>query len=451
MKPAATVTPATTVTVDDFTLNTTIQRLGKAAIQSPMPEASFIESESTPLFLDSEHLEELNGKPPIAVSFESAGPRREIYFDPSKTKCAVVTCGGLCPGLNDVIRAIVMEAFHKYNIPTVLGIRYGLEGFIPKYAHDVIELTPQVVTDIHQFGGTILGSSRGPQNPGEIVDALERMNVSALFMIGGDGTMKATQAIVDEASKRNLRISVIGIPKTIDNDINFISQSFGFETAVFKATEAIQCAHTEALGYKNGIGLVKLMGRESGFIAAHSTLALKEVNFVLIPEIPFALHGEGGLLPALANRLLKRKHAVIVAAEGAGQHLLEARGSTDASGNVKLADVADVLQREIKTYLDQQKIPFSMKYIDPSYIIRSIPANANDKVYCGFLGQNAVHAAMSGRTNMVVGKLMERYVHLPLELVTHKRRKLNVKSEYWQAVLESTGQPELATLPVKHS
>ena len=439
--------PASTVTIGDFTLNTTVQRLGKAGIQSPLPPASFIESESVPLFLDSEHLEELHGKPPVAVSFETAGPRKDLYFDPSKTKCAVVTCGGLCPGINDVIRAIVMEAFHKYRIPTLLGIRYGLEGFIPKYAHDVVELSPHKVADIHQFGGTMLGSSRGPQDPAEIVDALERMNISALFMIGGDGTMKATQAIVGEIAQRNLRIAVIGIPKTIDNDINFINQSFGFETAVFKATEAIQCAHTEALGYKNGIGLVKLMGRESGFIAAHSTLAMKEVNFVLIPEIPFALHGEGGLLPELAKRLVTRKHAVIVAAEGAGQHLLEARSETDPSGNVVLSDVADVLRREIKTYLDRENIPFSMKYIDPSYIIRSVPANANDKVYCGFLGQNAVHAAMSGRTNMVVAKLMDRYVHLPLDLVTRKRRKLNVLSEYWQAVLESTGQPELATAP----
>jgi 6-phosphofructokinase 1 len=436
--------PDTKISLDDCTLDTRIQVLGKASILSPMPAASLIEEEHIPLFLDSEHVEELNGKPPQPVSFENAGPRRLLYFDPSKTKCAIVTCGGLCPGINDVIRAIVMEAFHKFRVPTVLGIRYGLEGFIPQYAHEVVELTPQKVTDIHQFGGTILGSSRGPQEAADIVDALERMNVSALFMIGGDGTMKAAKAIVDEISRRNLRVSLIGIPKTIDNDINFISQSFGFETAVFKATEAIQCAHTEALGYKNGIGLVKLMGRESGFIAAHATLAMKEVNFLLIPEIPFALHGKGGLLPALAERLLLRKHAVIVAAEGAGQHLLQARGETDPSGNAALADVADVLRNEIKRYLTDEGIPFSMKYIDPSYTIRSIPANANDKVYCGFLGQNAVHAALAGKTNMVVAKIMERYVHLPLDLVTRKRRRLNTHSAYWQAVLESTGQPELA-------
>ena len=286
----------------------------------------------------------------------------------------------------------------------------------------------------------MLGSSRGPQSPEEIVDTLERSNVNVLFVIGGDGTMKAALAISSEVQSRGLKISVIGIPKTIDNDINFIPQSFGFETAAFKATEAIECAHTEACGVPNGIGLVKLMGRESGFIAARAALALKEVNFVLIPEAPFAFEGEGGLLPALEERLRSRGHAVIVAAEGAGQHLMESHTGKDASGNPVLGDVADLLRKNINDYLGKRGIDHSMKYIDPSYIIRSIPANANDKVYCGFLGQYAVHAAMAGRTDMVVGKIQDRYVHLPLELVTRKRRKLNIYSDLWRAVLESTGQ-----------
>ncbi len=418
--------------------------MGKPSILSPMASAHLLENDLTPLFLDGDQMDELNGKAPIAVSFEPMGPRKNIYFDPSKTKCAIVTCGGLCPGINDVIRAIVMEAYYKYHIPSVLGIRYGLEGFIPSYGHNVMELTPEKVADIYQFGGTFLGSSRGPQDKVAIVDALERLNVNILFMIGGDGTMRAMASIVEEITKRNLRISVIGIPKTIDNDINFISQSFGFETAVFKATEAIQCAHTEALGYKNGIGIVKLMGRESGFIAAHATLALKEVNFVLVPEEPFVLHGKGGLLEELADRLAKRKHAVIVVAEGAGQHLVESTCKTDASGNIILADIADLLQAEIKQYMKENNIPFSIKYIDPSYIIRSVPANANDSVYCGFLGQGAVHAAMAGRTDMVVAQVMGKYVHLPLELVTQKRKRINIHSEFWRTVLESTGQAEIS-------
>ena len=390
------------------------------------------------IVVDEELSEEVNA--PFSVCLEAAGPRKKLYFDTTRAKCAIVTCGGLCPGINDVIRAIVMEAFHAYNVPSILGIPYGLEGFIPKYGHVPVELTPSSVSDIHRFGGTMLGSSRGPQSPEEIVDTLERSNVNVLFVIGGDGTMKAALAISGEVQSRGLKISVIGIPKTIDNDINFIPQSFGFETAAFKATEAIECAHTEACGVPNGIGLVKLMGRESGFIAARAALALKEVNFVLIPEAPFAFEGEGGLLPALEERLRSRGHAVIVAAEGAGQHLMESHNGKDASGNPVLGDVADLLRKNISDYLGKRGIDHSMKYIDPSYIIRSIPANANDKVYCGFLGQYAVHAAMAGRTDMVVGKIQDRYVHLPLELVTRKRRKLNIYSDLWRAVLESTGQ-----------
>ena len=434
---------ATRIDLDGYTLDTAIPTLGEARIPSLLPYTHFT-SGHVPVFLDNEFIDELEGKEPIAASFEAAGPRRNLYFDSSKAKCAIVTCGGLCPGINDVIRALVMEAFHNYNVPAVLGIRYGLEGFIPKYGHDIVELTPHMVSDIHQFGGTILGSSRGPQSADDIVDALERLNVSVLFVIGGDGSMKAMNSIMVEVKKRNLRIAVIGIPKTIDNDINFISQSFGFETAVFKATEAIQCAHVEALGTRNSIGIVKLMGRESGFIAAHSTLALKEVNFVLIPEAPFVLEGEGGLLPALEARLKTRKHAVIVVAEGAGQHLLTESAETDASGNPILGDIGDFLRSEIKRYLKSKNMEHSIKFIDPSYIIRSVPANANDRVYCGFLGQNAVHAAMAGKTGMVVAKLMDRYVHLPLDLIIRKRQRLNPRSSYWRAVLESTGQIDLA-------
>lgn len=425
---------------------TKIRVLGPAKIASPLHFPHFMRNEPFPFYLDGEFLDNQCFEP-RKMLFELAGPRSHLYFDPSKAKCAIVTCGGLCPGINNVIRAIVMEAFYGYGVPAVLGVRYGLEGFIPEYGHEVIELTPNSVSNIHQFGGTILGTSRGPQSPEVIVDALERMNVNALFLIGGDGTMRAASSIARETVRRGLRISIIGIPKTIDNDINFISQSFGFETAVDKATEAIQCAHIEALGSMNGIGMVKLMGRESGFIAAHATMSIKEVNFVLVPEVPFALHGPGGLLPALEQRLRKRRHAVIVLAEGAGQELLSSTNMTDASGNIVLADIAEYLRAEIKAYFTERGFPYTCKYIDPSYIIRSVPANANDRVYCGMLGQFAVHAAMAGKTDMVVAKLMDRFVHMPLALVTTKRRKLNTCSDYWRAVLEVTGQAEFLSVP----
>ena len=415
-----------------------VPRLGEPHVDSPLACGAFLDETLTYLCLDKHQASDLES--PQFLAFESAGPRRKLYFDPGKTKCAIVTCGGLCPGLNDVIRAIVLEAHYAYGAPSVLGIRYGLEGFIPAYRHSVMELTPQVVEHIHQFGGTVLVSSRGPQDFSAIEDALERMNVSILFVIGGDGSMKAAQAINAEITRRNIRIAVVGIPKTIDNDINFVPQSFGFDTAVGKATEAISSAHVEATGSFNGVGIVKLMGRESGFIAAQAALALRDVNFVLVPEAPFELDGPQGLLAALKRRLQERGHAVILAAEGAGQHLLQSSGEHDASGNLLLGDIGEFLRKRITAYLKDEGIRFSIKYIDPSYLIRSVPANANDRVYCGFLGQYAVHAAMAGRTGMVVSKIMDRYVHVPLDLVTRKRRTMNVRSGLWRSVLESTGQ-----------
>jgi len=420
--------------------DTSTQNLGPAKVTSPLPVCRFVDDQKLiKMNIAPEILgEKENG--PIKLQFEEAGPRKNLYFDPSKTKCAIVTCGGLCPGINDVIRAIVMEAYHHYNVPSVLGIRYGLQGFIPKYGHPVRELRPENVSQIHEFGGTILASSRGPQSPEDIVDAMERMNISILFMIGGDGTMKAAQVIQEEVSRRNNKMSIIGVPKTIDNDVNFVSRTFGFDTAVEKATEAIRCAHTEALGAPRGIGMVKLMGRESGFIAAQATLALKEVNFVLIPESSFELQGDNGLLIHLEKRLENRGHAVIVVAEGAGQELFERKG-TDPSGNIILGDICSVLRKEIDEHFRKKDISITLKFIDPSYIIRSVPANSNDRVYCGFLGQHAVHAGMAGKTGMLVSMLQDRFIYLPLSLTTRKRRVLNTKSNYWGSVVASTGQP----------
>ena len=424
----------------DFAFDTDIPTLGTAKIPTTVTNQRFVDdAEPITLSMTSEELSELDSDT-IPIQFEKAGPRSKLYFDPSKIKCAIVSCGGLCPGLNDVIRSIVMQAHYHYKIRTVLGIRNGLRGFIPKYGYDVMELTPDSVTNIHHFGGTILGTSREQQPAEEIVDSLERMNISILFVIGGDGTMRAAKMIVDEITARNSNISVIGIPKTIDNDINFITRSFGFDTAVEKATEAIQCAHVEASCVAGGVGLVKLMGREAGFIAAQATLALQEVNFLLVPEQPFKLDGEDGLLKALERRLKARKHAVIVCAEGAGQDLMAERVKDGFSTNPVLGDICTLLIERIKAHFDKRGLEMYMKFIDPSYIIRSVPANAGDRVYCGFLGDHAVHAAMAGKTGMVVTQLKSSMVHLPLNLVTLKRRTLNTNSDYWCSVMDTTGQ-----------
>ncbi|WP_316899200.1 ATP-dependent 6-phosphofructokinase [Pseudodesulfovibrio indicus] len=425
--------------------STVIPCVGTAKISNPIKFGRFVDDEQDAVLVNISR-EKVEGnaktkKKPTHIYFEPAGPREKIYYDPSKTKCAVVTCGGLCPGLNDVIRAIVMAAYHEYKVPSVLGIQYGLAGFVPEQGYDVIELTPDFVSRIHEFGGTVLGSSRGPQDPEAIVDALERMNVSILFMIGGDGTMRAASKVVEEIEKRGLSISVVGLPKTIDNDINYVSPSFGFDTSVETAAMAIKGAHVEATGAPWGVGLVKVMGRDAGFIAAQSALSCQEVNFCLVPEDPFDIDGENGLLAALDARMKRRGNAVIVVAEGAGQDMLEESGKKDASGNVKLSDIAALLKREIVAHFKAQNIDISLKYIDPSYIIRSVPANANDRIYCSFLGIHAVHAGMSGRTGLVISRWNGRYVHIPMALVTKGKKRINTCSNYWRAVLESTGQP----------
>jgi len=376
------------------------------------------------------------------LSFEKAGPQEHIYFEPSKTKVAIVTCGGLCPGLNNVIRALVMQLTYRYPVKRIVGIRYGYEGFIPKYGHPVMELTPVVVDEIHTRGGTLLGSSRGNQDVGEIVNTLERLGINILFTIGGDGTQKGAMAIQDEIAKRNLKISVAGIPKTIDNDINLIDRSFGFETSCAIANDIIRDAHNEARGAYNGIALIKLMGRDAGFIVAHSALSIPEVNFAIIPEMKFDLDGPNGFLEILRKRLTNKQHAVIVVSEGAGQFLFENNGQhRDASGNVKYEDIGLYLKKRITDYFKEINFNHSIKYIDPSYIIRSAPAIANDSKFCIQLAQNAVHAAMSGKTGFVVGHWNGHFTLLPMSLAVQERKRINIESELWYNVLETTGQP----------
>jgi 6-phosphofructokinase 1 len=419
-------------------LNFEIQRLGQGRIPSPLKGICYVKEGERVLFHSglNETKEYFEGGKPVP-SFEKAGPRDKIYFDPSKLKCGVVTCGGLCPGLNSVIRAIVLCLYHSYGVKTVYGFPYGYEGLTYRYGHKPVELTPALVDRIHEQGGTILGSSRGSQDVAEMVDTLEQMNIGILFTLGGDGTLRGASAISAEIERRKLKMAVIGVPKTIDNDISYIQRSFGFATAVSEAGNAISSAHIEALGARNGIGLVKLMGRESGFIAAYAALAYSDVNFCLIPEVPFTLES---LLKALEERLEKRGHAVIVVAEGAGQDILEETGERDASGNIRLQDVGIFLRDRIQAYFKGQGKEITLKYIDPSYTIRSVPADADDSAFCLLLGQNAVHAGMAGRTNLVVGFWVNEFTHVPIPMATSQRKKVDPEGWVWNSVITVTGQ-----------
>jgi 6-phosphofructokinase 1 len=379
------------------------------------------------------------------ATFELAGPRDRIYFDPATLRCGIVTCGGLCPGINNVVRGLVNELTHAYGVKEIFGFRYGFEGLVGRFGHEPVRLSPATVSDIHQQGGTVLGTSRGSQDPGEMVDRLQELGIGALFVVGGDGTLRGAAAIVAEIDRRKLAIAVVGIPKTIDNDIHFIDRSFGFESAFAAAVEAIRGAHVEATGAKNGIGLVKLMGRHSGFIACHAALASTDANFVLIPEVSLRLDGPSGFLACLERRLGTRHHAVIVVAEGAGQELCAepAPGarSTDPSGNVRLKDIGLVLRDRITRHFAERGVDITLKYIDPSYQIRSVPASPGDSVICWNMARNAVHAAMAGNTELIIGQWHGRFVHVPIPLATRFRKQVDLREDLWMSVLEATGQP----------
>ena len=438
--------------MDEHTIVTEIITLGQAKIPSPILHKEnrsgavslVLDKDKILLDVNAAQLTEMVQAGHEPLCFELAGPREKIFFDPSKLRCCLVTCGGLCPGLNDIIRSIVFELTYGYGVRNIYGVQYGLEGFVPKYGHDFINLTPDFVSHIHKRGGSVLGSSRGPQDIEEILDCLERMNIGILFMIGGDGTLMAATRIADAILERNLKISVVGVPKTIDNDIYLVSRSFGFDTAVDVATQAIMAAHNEAEGYPNGIGLIKLMGRHSGFIAATAVLAQQDVNFVLIPEVDFDLEGPNGLLSAIENRLADRGHCVIVAAEGAGQKFFEnADTERDASGNIKFKDIGIFLKDSIISHFSTKDTNISLKYIDPSYMIRSLPANANDRVFCNFLGRNAVHGGLAGKTNFLIGHWNNHFVHLPMKTVAGKRKSIDPNGMLWRSALEATGQGSL--------
>lgn len=427
--------------------NFKITTLGECKIESPMFYSTTYGDSIANFVRDDDYIyhsvdaKDHRDKLKPSQMIQKAGSREHIYFNPGHVHAAIVTCGGLCPGLNDVIRAIVRTLHYRYGVKRISGIRYGYKGFLSEYNMPIRELTPLYVDDIHNDGGSVLGSARGGCDVERVVDAMERMNLNILFTIGGDGTQKGALEIAQEILKRNLKIAIVGVPKTIDNDLSFIHKSFGFDTAVAKAVEAVHAAHTEAKSAINGIGLVKVMGREAGFIAAHTAMATNDVNFVLIPEVPFKLEGKNGLLENLKKRVQDRFHAVVLVAEGAGQELLEETNQKDAGGNKKLSDIGVFLNEKIKEYFKAEGIETGVKYIDPSYMIRASAAGPTDSLYCARLGANAVHAAMAGKTGLLISEWNNAYVHIPIRMAVKEKNLVNPESDLWRDVLESTRQP----------
>ncbi len=419
-----------------------IETVGKGTLKSPMKGVPFVsESERVSLTADVGRIQDFCKRGIEIPSLEAAGPRETIFHDPAWTRAGIVTCGGLCPGLNNVIKGLVQVLWFDYGVRNIFGIPYGYRGLNPAYGYSPIILNPDVVDAIQEDGGTILGSSRGNQDAKVMVDTLMRLNINVLFCIGGDGTLRGAHDIAKEIQKRKQPISVIGIPKTIDNDLNLIDRTFGFETAVLSATDVITSAHNEANGAFNGLGLVKLMGRDSGFIAAYAALATTVVNICLVPEVPFTLDG---LFKALESRYNGGKtHAVVVVAEGAGQELFKGQPERrDASGNILKNDIGEFLTRKIKEHFDQVGKEINIKYFDPSYMVRSIPAQGTDAIFCFQLAEAAVHAGMAGKTDMVVGSMNNAFSHVPIEYAVNERKKINPNGALWHAVLGITRQQD---------
>lgn len=375
------------------------------------------------------------------TAFELAGPRAKLFFEPGKCRAGIVTCGGLSPGLNNVIRSLFLELHHGYKVPEVFGFRDGYRGLDPNRGKEPWLLTPELVNDIHREGGTMLGTSRGPVDIPTAVDNLIRRGIDMLFTVGGDGTQRGANELFQQASARGYKLAVVGVPKTIDNDVPYVSRTFGYLTAVEEASRVLSCAHNEIHSVENGVAIVKLMGRNAGYIAAGATVANQDVNFTLIPEVPFKLHGERGFLPELKKRVLRRAHALIAVAEGAGQDLLTGDAPVrDASGNVKLNDIGWFLRDRIEEYFRAENIPVVLRYFDPSYILRSVTADSEDAVLCDLFARNAVHAAMAGKTGLVIGYLHDRFIHVPIEMVVGEKKRLNPNGSLWHAVLAATGQ-----------
>ena len=380
--------------------------------------------------------------PPAADDgFELAGPRAKLFFDPARVRAGIVTCGGLCPGINNVIRSLFLELHHAYGVPEILGFRDGYRGLEPARGRPPLRLTAEHVDKIHPEGGTMLGTSRGPGDTALAVDHLIALGVNMLFTIGGDGTQRGGRDLFQEARRRGHPLAVVGIPKTVDNDVAFVTRTFGYLTAVEQAAHMLTCAHTEAHSVRNGVSIVKLMGRDAGFITVGATLASQDVNFCLIPEVPFRLEGPGGLLAALKRRVRDRNHALIAVAEGAGQELLAGSSGKDASGNAKLADIGPFLRERIEAFFKAEQIESTVRYIDPSYLVRSVPADAEDAILCDQFARHAAHAAMAGKTGLVIGQLHDEFVHVPIELLATQRKRVDPESPIWRSVLSATGQP----------
>lgn len=408
--------------------------------------------------VDILRLFEQAGSPP--PSFPEAGPRKELCFDPHRVKAAVVTTGGLAPGLNSVVHSIVDRHFNTYELNETLGgAVYGIyDGFrgLRDCASNSTTLNPKVTLDWLRQGGSNLGSIRfrDPQGEKHLVDeiakSITQMAIDILYVIGGDGS----QLIAHKVAQAVPSISVLGVPKTMDNDVLWVRESFGFDTTVEQATHAINALHFEAQSTRR-VGLLQFFGAESGFVAANAALASGQVDLVLIPEAFNNLSDEQlqhywkmllGHLDDRVKRQAHMPHAIVVVAEGVETALVQQKSRKLG----RKGDFLELLKQDIAGKVrDRRGRCLEIFVNEPRHYIRSGAANAHDQIFCERLGALAVDNGLAGYTNCMVSHWLTEYVLVPLELVVQGQKSIQTSGMFWRQVETSTGQPPSPCGPCK--
>jgi len=367
-----------------------------------------------------------------------ANATRHIYWDPKDVRAAIVTCGGLCPGLNSVVRELTDCLYNEYGVKDILGMRGGYHGLSNPEELTPMYLTPKIVNEIHMKGGSVLMAGRGGNDCIRIVDKLKERDINMLFVVGGDGTQSGAHALFLEARKRKMPISIVGVPKSIDNDVMYFDKTFGFESAVAEAVSVIRGSFVEATSANRAVSIVKLMGRDAGFVSMYAAVASNLVDLCLIPEVDVKLQD---VLAYVDKVLAQKGYMVVAVAEGAGQNFVESEG-VDPTGHTKYGDVGVFLRDAINEHLKRSDDGGRSFYFDPSYMIRAVPANPIDHIFCSRLSRDAVHTAMRGYTGVCVGPIHNIIIIMPMNNIASRQKTVNVHRNMWQVCVHQSGMPQ---------
>ncbi|MGA7341196.1 MAG: 6-phosphofructokinase [Terracidiphilus sp.] len=471
----------------------------EAALENPITDKSIgtLSDDSPRVMLDARGRAEADGA--VDLSLPEARPRTHLRYPlqpGAMLGIGILVSGGIAPGINAVIDGIVLRhsLYHarqcargrRHSIE-ILGYREGFKGLLRPGVHPQ-RLNSAAIRGVVEIGGSYLGTSRadellpgtGPNRNAKLEAAIGRLQndgVHILYVIGGDGSMSCAHALWHYARRKGYELSVVGIPKAMDNDILWVWQSFGFLSAVEEARQAILHMHTEVSSNPR-VGIVQLFGSDSGFIASHAGYSTA-CDLVLIPEDPMTMDD---IVTHISERLTDRfgngqdiagPYALVVMAETAlpadarkyiddprvglsegkrgEKEALKSfldngrrvRGQTpDELRTAGLKIVSRVLQDRIQQELEPREYWRDFRVItnEPRHLIRSIPPSVTDVIFGERLGALAVDNAMAGYTDFMVSQWLTEFVLVPLPLVVLGRKRVPTNGIFWKSVLSKTGQ-----------